>query len=144
MCCFVPISTTYIYGTLLTANGNLRQLNVMASCGMLMNIILNFLLIPRYEATGAAISSIITQTFTCLAQVIMVRRTFTFRSDLSAGLRLGFFMIACLMINYLSTLLTAAWMYRFILAAGGCFGLAFLLRLIDPRNLYRIVRYEEA
>jgi O-antigen/teichoic acid export membrane protein len=45
MCCFVPISSTYIFGTLLTANGNLRQLNFMASFGMAVNIIMNFILI---------------------------------------------------------------------------------------------------
>ena len=34
MLSFIAISTTYIYGTLLTANGNLRQLNFMAASGM--------------------------------------------------------------------------------------------------------------
>jgi O-antigen/teichoic acid export membrane protein len=85
MCCFVPISATYIYGTLLTANGSLRQLNIMASTGMLLNVLLNFFLIPRLASTGAALSSIVTQVFTCLAQVLMVNRIFNFTPHPSIG-----------------------------------------------------------
>ena len=35
------ISSTYIYGTLLTANGNLFYLNIIALFGVILNIILN-------------------------------------------------------------------------------------------------------
>ncbi|MEY4594706.1 MAG: hypothetical protein RIQ47_1116 [Bacteroidota bacterium] len=142
MCCFVPISSTYIYGTLLTANGNLKQLNIMASTGMLINVLLNFILIPQYSATGAAVSSIVTQSFTCLAQVIMVRRTFQFSPNYTLWLRITLFVALCIGFNYLSQFLPIHWMLQFIIAAGGCFGAAFLLHLIQPRNIYRIIRYE--
>ncbi len=69
---FIPVSFTYIYGTLLTANGNLRQLNRMAFFGLTLNLILNFILIPLYKAEGAAIATLITQWLTALIQVIMV------------------------------------------------------------------------
>jgi O-antigen/teichoic acid export membrane protein len=144
MCCFVPIASTYIYGTLLTANGNLRQLNIMASTGMLINILLNFILIPRYSATGAAVSSIVTQSFTCLAQVIMVRRTFRFTPNYTLWLRILLFIGLCIGINYSVHQLPVHWMVQFVISAGACFGSAFLLHLISPRNIYRIVRYEEA
>jgi O-antigen/teichoic acid export membrane protein len=143
MCCFVPISATYIYGTLLTANGSLRQLNIMASGGMLLNIGMNFILIPRYEATGAAISSIITQAFTCLTQILMVRRTFRFGTDISFLSRLFVFILAVIGWNYATTLMNLPWVVRFLLAASGSFAMALLLRLINPANLYRIVRYDE-
>ena len=61
MCCFVFVATTYVFGTLLTANGNLKVLNYMAATGMLLNIVLNIALIPHYKAMGSAISSLITQ-----------------------------------------------------------------------------------
>ena len=50
MICFVFISTTYIFGTLLTANGNLKTLNKIAFGGVVLNIILNLILIPKYQA----------------------------------------------------------------------------------------------
>ena len=71
MICFLCVSSTYIYGTLLTANGNLYHLNIVAGFGVLLNIVLNFTLIPRYQALGSAIASLITQFLTGLAQIIL-------------------------------------------------------------------------
>ncbi|MFM8433142.1 MAG: oligosaccharide flippase family protein [Bacteroidota bacterium] len=143
MCCFVPISATYIYGTLLTANGSLRQLNIMASSGMVLNVVLNLFLIPRYQATGAAISSITTQLFTCLAQVIMVTKIFRFRAHIERGLKLSVFLILCVLINLGLRNAGVSWMAGFSLSATGCFLLAFSLGLIRPKSIYRIIRYDE-
>jgi len=70
MFCFIPISVSYIFGTLLTANGNLKQLNIIAASGMLFNILVNFIIIPKYYAVGSAYVSLITQTLTTIAQTI--------------------------------------------------------------------------
>ncbi len=67
----IPISITYIFGTLLTANGDLKWLNRMALCGVALNITLNFILIPEYKAFGTAISSLTTQLVTALVQVFL-------------------------------------------------------------------------
>lgn len=45
---FLFISASYIYGTLLTANANMKELNILALTGMFLNVCLNFILIPRY------------------------------------------------------------------------------------------------
>ena len=71
MISFLGIATTYIFGTLLTANGSIRQLNWMALAGMGLNIGLNLLLIPRMQALGSAWASLATQLFTALAQTIL-------------------------------------------------------------------------
>ncbi len=70
----IPISITYIFGTLLTANGNLKILNRMAIFGVCLNITLNIILIPTYMALGTAISSLITQAVTALVQVYLATR----------------------------------------------------------------------
>ena len=46
MFCFVCISSTYVFGTLLTANGDLRVLNLLAGSAVVVNIGLNLLFIP--------------------------------------------------------------------------------------------------
>ena len=71
MFCFISICTTYIFGTLLTANGSLRSLNYMAFGGVLLNISLNLYLIPEHGAYGAAVASMITQVGTAVIQVIL-------------------------------------------------------------------------
>jgi O-antigen/teichoic acid export membrane protein len=73
--CFVAVSTTYVFGTLLTAAGDLRLLNRMAAAGALVNIGLNLWLIPLWKAEGAAWASLITQVGTALLQVVLVLRS---------------------------------------------------------------------
>ncbi len=74
MGCFVAVGTTYIFGTLLTAAGDLRLLNTMAAGGMVLNIVLNLVLIPQYQALGAAWASLITQGLTALVQLVFAAR----------------------------------------------------------------------
>ena len=74
--CFIPVSTTYVFGTLLTANGSLKKLNIVASCGMILNISINILLIPKYSQMGSAVASLSAQTITALLQVIIALSVF--------------------------------------------------------------------
>ena len=76
MWCFVGVSTTYIFGTLLTAGGDLRLLNWMAAGGALLNIGLNLVLIPRWQAEGAAWASLVTQVGTAVVQLLLAVRLF--------------------------------------------------------------------
>jgi O-antigen/teichoic acid export membrane protein len=143
MCCFIPISSTYIFGTLLTANGNLRQLNFMATGGMILNIVLNFILIPRMTATGAAISSIVTQSFTAIAQIIMAQKAFSFRKNYRLLILIALFVVLSVCVNLLIYSLPMHWMSRLVIAALSCFALALATRLISIRNIYYIIKYEE-
>lgn len=79
MFCFVPICTTYIFGTLLTANGSIKKLNIMAGCGMAASLLLNVILIPRYQAFGASCVGFFTQAATAIAQVIIAFSVFKFK-----------------------------------------------------------------
>lgn len=81
MMCFVAISSTYIFGTLLTANGSLKILNKLAIGGMFLNIGLNFILIPYYQALGSAIASLITQLLVVVLQIIIIKKVFNFSTN---------------------------------------------------------------
>jgi len=70
--CIIPISFTYIFGTLLTANGNMKLLNIVAIAGIIVNVIINLILIPQLHARGAAIASLSTQSIVSLLQIIIV------------------------------------------------------------------------
>jgi O-antigen/teichoic acid export membrane protein len=75
---FVGMCISLIYGTLLTANGNLRFLNQISIIGILLNIIFNAILIPDYGAAGSAFATLVTQTITSLAQMIYCHVHFSF------------------------------------------------------------------
>jgi O-antigen/teichoic acid export membrane protein len=66
MLAFPAFSLSNVYSTLLTSNGDLKTLNWIAFGGVVLNIGLNFLLIPVYQSLGAAIAALITQSFLAL------------------------------------------------------------------------------
>lgn len=79
MWCFLGTSTTYIFGTLLTANGSLKYLNFVALCGMILNLVLNYVLIPKYAATGSAVASATTQFVTAFIQMALAYKMFNIK-----------------------------------------------------------------
>lgn len=143
MICFSAISTTYIYGTLLTANGNLKHLNLMATFGMIINVALNFILIPRFEAKGAAIASLVTQFLTALAQVALAYKIFHLKVDLKFLASLALFLLLSIALSFGIVGLQFNWMINFMLATTACFITALILQLIKPRSMYKIVRFGE-
>jgi O-antigen/teichoic acid export membrane protein len=148
MCCFVAISTTYVFGTLLTANGNMRELNIMALCGMLFNIGMNYLFIHelKMEARGTAISSLATQLLTAIAQVIIVQRMFRFRINYRLLSNLvvyaaGVIAIAQICHSYLLYPGKTGWVIGFIIMVAVSLAWAFATRLISVKGLFRILKY---
>jgi hypothetical protein len=145
MACFIPICTTYIFGTLLTANGNLKSLNLMASCGMVMNIGLNLYLIPHYQAIGAAVASLITQIFTSLLQVFIAKKQFHFKINYKLLTKITLFALGVIMINFLSKqYMVYDWKISFMIMAFISFGLAFALKLIDLKALWEVMKQERS
>jgi len=64
----------YVYSTLLTANGSMKTLNLIAFAGVVLNLVLNFALIPTYKAEGGAVTSFITQTALALTFMVCASR----------------------------------------------------------------------
>lgn len=75
MAALIPIATTYIYGTMLTAKGDLRTLNLIAAIGAVVNIVGNYVLIGDYGLKGAALMTLLTQSIVAMIQVIYAHRT---------------------------------------------------------------------
>jgi O-antigen/teichoic acid export membrane protein len=74
MSCLPAYSLMYIYSTLLTANGALRLLNGLSAGATIINLSLNFILIPRYGAEGAAFVACITQWAIAVCSVLFAAR----------------------------------------------------------------------
>ncbi len=83
----VPMSVNYCFGTLITASGNMKLLNKIAFASLGLNIILNLCFIPIYGAYGAALASLITQSFSGLWQVIFAVKIFKITVKLSSAFR---------------------------------------------------------
>jgi O-antigen/teichoic acid export membrane protein len=134
-------SVSYIFGTLLTANGNLFQLNMMAASGMVFNLILNAILIPKYMAEGAALSSLITQCITALLQVYLAQRIFKFKTNVRLLTQLFIFIPMVILLAYLSKLLIMNWFLGLILFSGASIIFAFAIGLLHIKSIFRILKY---
>ena len=136
MLTFIPMSGGYVYGTLLTANANLRPMNWIFAIGIVVNVILNLVLIPERGAEGAAIATLLTQSFTFLAQVLLAQRLLQLnflpvllvRFMLFIGLLAG---LTWLMQNHWDSV---GWAVKFVLAISIGAVLAFALGLLDVKR----------
>lgn len=72
--CIIPISLMYVFGTLLTANGSMKKLNITALIGIMVNVLINIILIPRMQARGAAIASLSTQSVVSFLQFLIAMK----------------------------------------------------------------------
>ena len=143
MACFLATSTTYIFGTLLTANGSLRQMNLIAFGGMLLNIALNFLMIPVYKATGSAMASLFTQILVALLQVWVVQRLFGLKFNHSFLSRLVIYAMGVVCIGFFSGLAPFSWQVNLVIMGLVSLGLALAVRLISLRQIYQLIRFGE-
>ncbi len=140
MCCFMGSATQYVFGTLLTANGSLKYLNIIAACGFIVNITMNIILIPRLQAEGAAIASLTTQLVVPGIQIFVVRKMFGFVTLPKMMLTLLIFATGEVGIGYFSTRLPLDWRVSFIafVAASGIWVLA--TGVINIKSLLKTVK----
>lgn len=148
MNCFIAVSTTYVFGSLLTANGNMRELNIMAFCGMMINVGMNFMFIKYFhmEAKGTAISSLATQMLTAFAQVLIVQQKFKFKINWRLLTTLAVFVagviaIATVCHEYLPGKGDSGWILGFVLMAGASMVWALATRLLSIKGMFRILKY---
>ncbi len=137
---FIGISTTYVFGSLLTAGGKITQLNILAASGMALNILLNFILIPSMYANGAAITSLITQLFTAMVQVALVQSLFKFRINYAYLLRLAGYACLVIALGFISSRIDAAWIIKIVIISIFSLLSAVILRLFNIRSLVQVLR----
>lgn len=136
---FIPLSLSHVFGTLLTAHHNLKMLNKMAVGGILLNVTLNLTLIPTLKAEGAAIATLITQSFTALIQVLLVMRVFKFSIDWPTLIRLALFTLLYLFTTmHIHQNYAGIWGVFFSLALGIVF--LFIFKLLDIKDFLSLLK----
>ena len=136
---FLSIGSVYIFGTLLTANANLKFLNITSGVGMGVNILLNLILISRYQAFGAVIATLITQFIVSFIQAYKAVRMFHIRV-LAKTVFLAVLLIAIVISSafYLNHM-GINWHWGFFIIIGTGTILVFAFRLIGIRTLVKSI-----
>ncbi len=136
----IPICVTYVFGTLLTANGSLKQLNILASITLVVNVLVNLLLIPSLGAVGSAWASLTAQSFMALTQLWLALRIFNIRVGATYILKLVIFTLIILGSILLPPI---DWWLRLLLMMAVGLAAALSLRLVDLKELIAIVKEKE-
>ncbi len=137
---FVAVSVSYIYGTLLTSNGSLMKMNRIFIFGVLLNILLNFILIPTQKALGAAISTCVTQFSMTILQVILSQREIKFSRPLHIWLRPLLFSASLVLIAFAVTNSFINWKIGFLTILFAGFALSIILKLLHLKELRSLLK----
>ena len=134
----VPISMTYVYGTLLTAAGKLRPLNILAAATLVINIVVNLIAIPRHGAVGSAWAALIAQSFMALAQMRVAYVTLGLKLHVGFLLRLLLFAVVVVAVAVL--LPPLPWWGILLATAATALAVALPLRLVDLKQIFLIIQ----
>ncbi len=136
---FIGMCSTILYGTLLTARGNMRFLNTVSVVGIVVNVVINSFLIPKYGATGAAVATVITQSLISAIQFVYSIRI----------LKMPFRVLdTTLFVAYVLALVGIGYYFRaenaltFVGLLGATLTAMFVFRIIDLKNLKRIFKQD--
>ena len=140
MLSFIAICTTYIFGTLLTAKGALKELNIMAAFGVTINVVLNLILIPDTGSEGAALASLITQIITAIAQIYLAFKLMQINIKKTEIIALISFMLLSATIFLWEPLLNFHWIPSILITLGMLLIFSMLTGMISMKNIYGIIK----
>ena len=140
---FVFIATSYIFGSLLTANRNLKQLNILALITVIINISLNIYLIPKYQARGAAIAAVSSQAFYAISQLIISIKIIKLKTDIGFILKLISFILLLFLFSWIINQKIENWYaatgFIIILALA----ISWILGILTPRGMLNILKQND-
>lgn len=129
----------YVFSTVFTANNNLKLLNLISAGGLVINIGLNILLIPLYQALGAAISSLASFCLIGLAYAIFYHLHFKSTFQLLLWLKILFFVLLLVFLAYLIGFVIKNWILGFTLFVFGSLILASLSQFFRLKSIKDII-----
>lgn len=132
----IPISMNYLFGTLLTANGSMKMLNITAAIGIVINVAVNLLLIPQMHACGSAVASFCTQFTVSVLQFLLALRIIGIPLKSLPWLRCLIFLAVLIPATVLSTsVLHGHVVWSLLIVALFALMLGFATGLIDVRGM---------
>lgn len=139
MFALIPMAGSYVIGTLLTANGSLTFLNIIAVVAVFLSVVLNVFLIPHFGAVGSAIAALSVQCVVFISQAYVSAKLLNAMPPLKQIFKFGLMMAVLsvaghFMTKELSNELSLPIFIAISLA------LALGLRLIEPLAIIRLIK----
>ncbi len=134
MLSLIPTAFIFVYGTLMTANGDLKRLNILSFIGLVLNVLLNFILIPKHGAFGAAIATFMTQLLIAIFYFSSVWKQFKLHFQAKELLRYSIYVLWCLIAAWVSDQVKVE-IYQFVTFIGLLILGMFLMGLIPIKTM---------
>lgn len=131
----------YVFGTLVVSSGDVGRLNIVFGIGLLVNVALHQVLIPAFGATGAAMTTFLTQALVLFAQVWIVKQQFSVSLRLQVILRTPVFLgTSMLIFSVMEQTGIDQWWFRWLLNLIICVLLSFVLRMVEWEDVAFFLR----
>lgn len=143
MFAYIATSATYVFGTLLTANGSLSTLNKIAFGGVILSLSLNFILIPRYAAEGSAVAALSAQWVTAILQMIIAIKVLRVRLEKNYLFRMLIFVVLTFLLVWLVKLSFSNPYLGLGLISLAIISLSLQLKLLNIKSFIAILKHED-
>ncbi len=137
----IPIASSYVFNTLMNANSNLKVLNIIGVGGVILNIALNFILIPKYQALGAVYATLFTQSLVGIIHIIFANRILALKLPITLFIKT--FLFGLLMWGLMKFILPYSnvnWMVQFIIGSILAIPIAGLTRVLDVQMVKDLIK----
>ena len=134
-------AVSYVFGTLITAQGSIHKLNVLFLAGCVLNIGLNYFIIPERGPEGAAMTTLVTQLFILVGQAVFAFRWLSLHFDWQSWVRFFIYgLIVVVAVDPINYWLEGAWYFKGFLVFVFALIATFALRIIRWGELTSLLR----
>ena len=116
-----------------------KELIYLAFTAVLLNLILNFILLPRFQAYGAAISCMVTQIYMALGQGVIAALRLQLKVNLQFIFKIGLSFPLILIGGFLTSRFLENWYAGIAVLAVWTVIIAFSLRLVGMQDLLKLL-----
>lgn len=136
---FIPMSLNFIFGNILIANNNLKEINILYLSGVVGNIILNYYAIIHFQSYGAAVTTLFTQTIIVIGLYFIC-----VKKRLLPGInKLIFKIISLCLLSWGISFYAYSWsksLFVMLLAGSIIFAISLIIGLIRPKEILQMMR----
>ena len=132
----------YIFSTVLTAQHKLKVLNLISVSGLLLNVIINLILIPKYQAIGAAVATLIAMFWVGLVYVLYDHRYFKAAINLKALVKITVLIGLLLSSGYILKFVSLNWLLSIVIFMILAISYTLLLGLISINKIKNLIKIE--
>jgi O-antigen/teichoic acid export membrane protein len=138
---FAGVCVSYTFGALLTANGNLKELIIMAIGAVIISTALNLIFVPRYKVIGSALANSGAQLFTIIYHLYVSSKKLNLRLNLIIALKLFVFIVfsvgIALIIQKWSPL---SWLISLVMVVSISLSFALLIKLFKLSEINQLLK----